>query len=210
MLLSGSVPDEEIVAFLAALRDKGEQAEELVGFAEVMRAHAAETLRAAGVKVDSLSRHDPLLDTCGTGGDGRGTFNVSTAAALVAAAAGVRVAKHGNRSISSRCGSADVLEALGVRHRPAVRANSPVPGGSRLRFPSRPSPAPRHEACDERAAQPENEERIQSSWPAYESPGARRSNWWVFLMQREREMMAESLHAVGTESRLCCCGIRRN
>ncbi len=113
-LLSGSVPDEQIIAFLAALRDKGEQADELVGFAEVMRAHAAETLLAAGVRVESISHREPLLDTCGTGGDGRGTFNVSTAAALVAAAAGVRVAKHGNRSISSRCGSADVLEALGV------------------------------------------------------------------------------------------------
>jgi anthranilate phosphoribosyltransferase len=113
-LLSGAVPDEEIVAFLAALRDKGEQADELVGFAEEMRAHATETLRAAGVRLENISRQEPLLDTCGTGGDGRGTFNISTAAALVAAAAGVRVAKHGNRSISSRCGSADVLEALGV------------------------------------------------------------------------------------------------
>ncbi len=114
ILLSGTVPDDEIVAFLAALRDKGEQADELVGFAEVMRAHAAETLLAAGVDVESVSHQEPLLDTCGTGGDGRGTFNVSTAAALVVAAAGVRVAKHGNRSISSRCGSADVLETLGV------------------------------------------------------------------------------------------------
>jgi len=113
-LLSGAVPDAEIVAFLEALRDKGEQADELVGFAEVMRAHAAETLRAAGVKLEDISRREPLLDTCGTGGDCRGTFNVSTAAAFVAAAAGVRVAKHGNRSISSRCGSADVLEAAGV------------------------------------------------------------------------------------------------
>jgi anthranilate phosphoribosyltransferase len=112
LLLSGSVPDGEIMAFLAALRDKGEQAEELCGFAEVMRAHAAETLRARGVEIASIA--PPLLDTCGTGGDERGTFNVSTAAALVAAAAGVRVAKHGNRSVSSRCGSADVLEALGV------------------------------------------------------------------------------------------------
>ena len=68
-LLSGSVPDEQIVAFLAALRDKGEQADELVGFAEVMRAHAAETLHAAGVRIESISHWEPLLDTCGTGGD---------------------------------------------------------------------------------------------------------------------------------------------
>jgi len=113
-LLSGSVPDAEIVAFLAALRDKGEQPEELVGFAEVMRAHAAEGLRQVGVDPEVLRSGEPLLDTCGTGGDGHGTLNVSTAVALVAAAGGIRVAKHGNRSISSRCGSADVLESLGV------------------------------------------------------------------------------------------------
>jgi anthranilate phosphoribosyltransferase len=114
-LLSGNVPDSEIVRLLVALRDKGETAQEVVGFAEVMRARAAAVLREAGVDLDGISRGEPLLDTCGTGGDGKGTFNVSTAAALVAAAAGARVAKHGNRSISSRCGSADVLEALGVR-----------------------------------------------------------------------------------------------
>jgi len=114
LLLSGSVPDAEIVAFLVALRDKGEQPDELVGFAEVMRAHAAEVLRQEGIDLQALRGAGPLLDTCGTGGDGHATFNVSTAVALVAAAGGVRVAKHGNRSISSRCGSADVLEALGV------------------------------------------------------------------------------------------------
>jgi anthranilate phosphoribosyltransferase len=113
-LLSGSVPDEQIVTLLVALRDKGETSEELVGFAGVMRERAAEILRAAGVTAAALAAEGPLLDTCGTGGDGKGTFNVSTATALVAAAAGARVAKHGNRSISSRCGSADVLEALGV------------------------------------------------------------------------------------------------
>jgi anthranilate phosphoribosyltransferase len=113
-LFSGSVPDAQIVELLVALRDKGEKTEELVGFAEVMRARAAETLRAAEVDLERIADGGPLLDTCGTGGDGQSTFNVSTAAALVAAAAGVRVAKHGNRSISSRCGSADVLEALGV------------------------------------------------------------------------------------------------
>lgn len=114
-LLSGAAPDDEIVALLAALRDKGETVDELTGFAEVMRAKAAEALSEAGVDLRALAANGDLLDTCGTGGDGKGTFNVSTAAALVAAAAGARVAKHGNRSISSRCGSADVLEALGVR-----------------------------------------------------------------------------------------------
>ena len=114
-LLSGTVPDAEIMALLVALRDKGERVEELVGFAEVMRERAREGLHQAGVSLESLQQGGPLLDTCVTGGDEKGTFNVSTAVALVAAAAGVRVAKHGNRSISSRCGSADVLEALGVK-----------------------------------------------------------------------------------------------
>jgi anthranilate phosphoribosyltransferase len=114
-LLSGTVPDGEIIAFLTALGERGESVDVLVGLAEVMRARAAEMLPRAGVRIEDLHSAGPLLDTCGTGGDGLGTFNVSTATALVAAAAGVRVAKHGNRSISSRCGSADVLEALGVR-----------------------------------------------------------------------------------------------
>ncbi len=113
-LLSGTVPDPDIVSLLKALREKGEQVEELVGFAEVMRARAKALLRQSGVDTEPLGSSQVLLDTCGTGGDGQGTFNVSTATALVAAAAGVRVAKHGNRAISSRSGSADVLEALGV------------------------------------------------------------------------------------------------
>jgi anthranilate phosphoribosyltransferase len=113
-LLSGSATDSDIMAFLVALGEKGEQAEELVGFAEVMRGRARELVARAGVRWEAIHDGRPLLDTCGTGGDARGTINVSTAAALVAAAAGVRVAKHGNRSISSRSGSADVLEALGV------------------------------------------------------------------------------------------------
>lgn len=113
-IFSGQVPEESIKSLLIGLRDKGETVDELAGFAEVMRARAAEVLREAGVDTKSLARNGHLLDTCGTGGDGKGTFNVSTAVALVAAGAGARVAKHGNRSISSRCGSADVLEALGV------------------------------------------------------------------------------------------------
>jgi anthranilate phosphoribosyltransferase len=107
-ILSGRATEDSIVALLAALRTKVETVEELVGFARAMRRHAAPIFPDA-------SRPDELLvDTCGTGGDASGTFNISTTAAFVAAGAGVRVAKHGNRSISSKCGSADVLEALGI------------------------------------------------------------------------------------------------
>ncbi|HET9178549.1 MAG TPA: anthranilate phosphoribosyltransferase [Terriglobia bacterium] len=124
-LLSGRAPDEHIAALLLALRDKGETTAELVGFAEVMRSQARQVLADAGVRVEDFVDSQALLDTCGTGGDRRGTANVSTATALVVAGCGVPVAKHGNRSISSRCGSADVLEAIGVaidlplRHIPA-------------------------------------------------------------------------------------------
>jgi anthranilate phosphoribosyltransferase len=104
-IMSGQATDAQIAGFLTALRMKGETALELIGFASVMRERA-----------ERLWDGDPLpvLDTAGTGGDRSGTFNISTASAFVAAAAGVRVAKHGNRSASSRCGSADVMEALGI------------------------------------------------------------------------------------------------
>lgn len=106
LVLTGQLSTAQIAAFLVALRMKGETAEELVGFARAMRATA--------VPVEAGLNGEPLLDTCGTGGDGACTFNISTVAAFVIAGAGVKVAKHGNRSVSSQCGSADILELLGV------------------------------------------------------------------------------------------------
>lgn len=109
-VLSGRATHEQIVALLSGLKTKGETVDELVGFATAMRRHAPPIFPLNHAKAD-----EALVDTCGTGGDASGTFNVSTVVAFVVAGAGVRVAKHGNRSISSRCGSADVLEQLGVQ-----------------------------------------------------------------------------------------------
>jgi anthranilate phosphoribosyltransferase len=108
-LLTGRVETAEIVRLLTALNRRPVRVEELAGFASVMRRHATP------VFTQDETRPVNMVDTCGTGGDGSNTFNVSTVAAIVAAAAGARVAKHGNRAASSRTGSADVLEALGVR-----------------------------------------------------------------------------------------------
>jgi anthranilate phosphoribosyltransferase len=126
-VLDGNCADSQIAALLMALRMKGETVEEIVGFAEAIRAAATPfpvslpgentvgptALDLSGTGRDALLESS-VVDTSGTGGDASGTFNISTATAFVTAGAGVRVAKHGNRSISSKCGSADVMEALGV------------------------------------------------------------------------------------------------
>src|SRR5437763_13038589 len=103
-MLEGSAPVAQMAALLVALRMKGETPDEIAGAAQALRS------RATRVEVSQ----DRLIDTCGTGGDASHTFNISTASAFVAAAGGARVAKHGNRAVSSQCGSADVLAALGV------------------------------------------------------------------------------------------------
>jgi anthranilate phosphoribosyltransferase len=128
-VLAGKCTDAQIAALLVALHGKGETVEEIVGFAEAIReaatplpidrTAASNALDVSGTGRDALvdpsATDSSLIDTSGTGGDASGTFNISTATAFVTAGAGVRVAKHGNRSISSKCGSADVMEALGVK-----------------------------------------------------------------------------------------------
>ncbi|MGZ4823028.1 MAG: anthranilate phosphoribosyltransferase [Terriglobales bacterium] len=115
-ILAGGATDAQIAALLVALQMKGESVDEIVGFAEAIRAAATPLpLHKNSVLDASGTGRDALVDTCGTGGDASGTFNISTATALCVAGAGVRVAKHGNRSATSKCGSADVVEALGIK-----------------------------------------------------------------------------------------------
>jgi anthranilate phosphoribosyltransferase len=109
LLVHESVPVDEKAGFLSALAAKGETVDEIAAFAQALREKSIPPL------IDPATRRQPILDVCGTGGDRMNTFNISTAVALIAAAAGITVAKHGNRAITSQCGSADVLDALGIR-----------------------------------------------------------------------------------------------
>ncbi|MGE0464304.1 MAG: anthranilate phosphoribosyltransferase [Vicinamibacterales bacterium] len=138
LIMRGEAAPAQIAGFLVGLAMKGERPAELVGLASTMREHAVPLPRPAG----------PVFDTCGTGGDRSGTFNISTAAALVVASCGVRVAKHGNRSVSSLCGSADVLQALGVHVQmsPADAARALDDAGIAFLFAPTFHPAMRHAA----------------------------------------------------------------
>src|SRR5438132_10846550 len=137
-IMAGDATPAQIAGFLVALRAKGETAEEIAGCAEAMRTHVLAV----------RPQRDDLVDTAGTGGDGARTINISTAAALVAAAAGAGVAKHGNRAVSSSSGSADVLEALGfdLELEPALIARSIDELGFGFLFAPTHHPAMRHAA----------------------------------------------------------------
>jgi anthranilate phosphoribosyltransferase len=137
-IVSGHVPDDLLAAYLVALADKGESVDEIVG--------SVRALRAAALPFDALP---DTVDTCGTGGDGRGTFNISTVAALVVAAAGQPVVKHGNRSASGRVGSADLLAALGVPTELEPAASAELLRRERFAFLFAPQyhPAARHAAA---------------------------------------------------------------
>jgi anthranilate phosphoribosyltransferase len=137
-IMRGEAAPAQIAGLLVGLAMKGERPDELVGLATTMREHAVALAREPG----------PVFDTCGTGGDRSGSFNISTASALVVAACGVRVAKHGNRSVSSLCGSADVLQALGVdvQMTPAHAARCLVDAGIAFLFAPTFHPAMRHAA----------------------------------------------------------------
>jgi anthranilate phosphoribosyltransferase len=142
-IMDGLAPDASIAAFLMGLAIKGERPAELVGLAAAMRDRA----------VTLPSPHDDAIDLCGTGGDRSGTFNISSTASLVVAACGVKVAKHGNRSVSSRCGSADLFEALGVRPSPEPETVERMLNGAGLAFLFAPSfhPSMRQAAAVRRA-----------------------------------------------------------
>ena len=144
-IMEGQATPAQIGGFLTALRVKGETPEEIAAFARVMRDHAISVRpQVSGT----------LVDTCGTGGDEAQTFNISTAAAFVAAGAGITVVKHGNRGISSRCGSADVFAALGVIIGVDPGRASRYHARNRDRLPLCAQPPPGHETCDDHPAGP--------------------------------------------------------
>jgi len=188
LIMSGGATPAQIGAFLVAMRMKGESAEEVAGGASSMRKHAVQ------VDVGDLC----VVDTCGTGGDGSHTFNISTAAALVTAGAGVPVAKHGNRSITSKCGSADVLMTLGVNLEvaPEVISRCIKEAGIGFMFAPKMHPAMKH------AMGPRKELGVRTMFnmlgPMTNPAGAKRQVLGVFSPDLT-ELFANVLRLLGSE-----------
>lgn len=194
-VMSGEATEAQIGALLVALRMKGETAEEIAGFARAMRAHCLQVRpQVAGV-----------VDTCGTGGDACDTFNISTTAAFIAAGAGVPIAKHGNRAVSSQCGSADVLRELGVNISlpPAAVAQCIDEVGIGFLFAAELHPAMKH------AVAPRKQLALRTVFnilgPLTNPAGARRQVIGVFDAAMAR-VMAEALAATGSEHVLIAHG----
>lgn len=194
-IMDGEATPAQVAAFLVALKMKGETAGEIYGCATAMRERAEKV----------TSSRAGLTDTCGTGGDGKGTFNISTAAALVAAGAGLPVAKHGNRSVSSRCGSADVLEALGVNLDLTPDAMGRCLDEVGIAFLYAPA---LHKAM-KHAAGPRREVGVRSVFnllgPLTNPAGAKRQVMGVYAPELT-EMMAEVLLLLGAERALVVHG----
>ena len=196
-IMRGAATDAQIGAYLTALRIKGETRDEIVGSASAMRENA--TRVPAGIDGSDL------LDTCGTGGDDSGTFNISTTVAFVAAGAGVTVAKHGNRAASSQCGSADVLAELGVNLdlTPQQVGNCVAEVGIGFLFAIHLHPAMKH------AIGPRRELKLRTIFnilgPLTNPAGARRQLMGVFAPELT-ETLAEVLGALGAETALVVSG----
>ncbi len=189
-VMSGECRPEQVAALLAGLRAKGETHSELAGMAEAMRRHA--------VRVRTPDDGAPVVDTCGTGGDGSHTINISTTAAFVVAAAGATVAKHGNRSVSSKCGSADVLEALGVKLDGGVDVVERSLADARIGFLFAPAhhPAMKHVMPVRRSLGVRTAFNLLG--PMTNPAGARRQVIGVYS-PRVGRLMAEALGELGSE-----------
>jgi len=187
-IMRGEATQAQIGAFLTALRMKGETADEIAGCAQAMRESA----------IPVKPKRNQLVDTCGTGGDGKGTFNISTTVAFVAAGAGLAVAKHGNRSVSSKCGSADLLQALGVNLElnPEQVARCIDEVGIGFLFAPKLHPAMKH------ALSPRQEIGLRTIFnilgPLSNPAQAKRQLLGVYHSDLT-ELMAEVLHALGAE-----------